>query len=129
MFEDQAGGTIFNRIVGYSNAQLINLGGSMKPMEDVTVKLDWYNIRLLQTYNIHSGDVTRNLSGQGADPVTTIKGDKSHLADEVDLNLIYDYTEDVQLGLTTGMYFPGAVYDKVNKKTASQVIGSMKVTF
>jgi len=128
MFEDQAGGTIFNRIVGYSNAQLINLGGSMKPMDDVTVKLDWYNIRLLQTFNT-AADATRDLSGIGADTDATIKGDKSHLADEVDLNLIYDYTEDVQIGLNAGMYIPGAVYDKVNKKTATQVIGSMKVTF
>ncbi|MBI5145156.1 MAG: alginate export family protein [Candidatus Omnitrophica bacterium] len=128
MFEDQAGGTIFNRIVGYSNAQVLNLGSSMKPMDDLTVKLDWHHIRILQTYNI-AADATRDLSGIGADTDITVKGDKKHLADEIDLGLTYDYTEDVQLGLTTGLYIPGAVYDKVNKKTASQVIGSMKVTF
>ncbi len=128
MFEDQAGGTIFNRIVGYSNAQLFNLGGSMKPMDDLTVKLDWYQIRILQTFN--SGRLTsRNLSGVATDPLFTVKAAKRHLADEVDLNLIYDYTEDVQLGLSAGLYIPGAVYDKVNKKNASQLIGSMKVTF
>jgi len=129
MYEDQAGGTIFNRILGYSNAQLFNLNGTAKPTEDVTVKLDYYHIRLLNTFSTYGGNITRTLSGISGDGATTIQSNERHLADELDLSLMYDYTEDVQLGLSTGMYFPGTVYDRANDAIANQVIGSMKVTF
>jgi len=128
MYEDQAQGTIFNRIVGFSNCNLFDVGAAIRPMDDVTLRLNWYHIRLLSTYNT-AADSTRRLSGIATDPTTTVVKDKRHLADEIDLGLIYNYTEDVQLGLTAGVYIPGSVYDKTNDNTASQVLGSMKVTF
>jgi hypothetical protein len=77
MYEDQAAGTIFNKIVGFSNCRLLNLGGSMKPMDDVTVKLDWYHLRLLQPFSDPAGGtsvVSRILSGvSGASNVRTGK--------------------------------------------------------
>ncbi|RKY31066.1 MAG: hypothetical protein DRP74_05630 [Candidatus Omnitrophota bacterium] len=132
MFEDQAGGTIFNKILGFSNCRLFNLGGSLRPMDDVTVKLDWYNLRMIQPFNQASGGdgtVTRILSGVASDANTTCRIGKRHLADELDLVITYDYTEDVQFVLNSGVFFPGEVFDKLNRKRASQVIGSMKVTF
>jgi hypothetical protein len=128
MYEDQAQGTIFNRIIGYSNAQLFNLSGKIKPVDDVNVSLDWYHIRILQTFNTAATN-TRKLSGIYTDTAQKVKAGKRHLADEVDLNVTYDYTEDVQFGLNAAAYIPGSVYDKDNKKTAKQFIGSMKVTF
>ncbi|MDP2923062.1 MAG: alginate export family protein [Candidatus Omnitrophota bacterium] len=125
MFEDQAGGTLFNKILGYSNAQLFNLSGSMKPMDDVTATLDYYYLRANQPFN-STGTVV--LSGVTSDPAYTMKNKKG-LGSEIDLGLKYDYTEDVQFGLGAGWFIPGSAFDKVNKKTASQVIGSMKVTF
>ncbi len=132
MFEDQAGGTIFNKILGYSNAQLLNIAGQLKPVDDVTVKLDWYHIRLVREFNdggAASGAVARTLSGVFGDPTLLVKTGKMHLADEIDLGITYDYTEDVQFGLLGGIYFPGAVYDKRDSNDATQLIGSMKVTF
>ena len=46
---------------------------------------------------------------------------------EVDLGLAYDYTSDVQLGLNYGVLKPGKAF--ITKKAASQVLGSMKVSF
>ncbi|MBN2830680.1 MAG: hypothetical protein JXL82_00160, partial [Candidatus Omnitrophica bacterium] len=52
-----------------------------------------------------------------------------HLGNAIDITATYDYTEDVQLGLTAGWFAPGKAFDTSNRRTASQVIGSMKVTF
>lgn len=125
MFEDQSGGTLFNKILSFSNVQLINLSGSMKPMDDVTATLDYYYLRANQPFN-STGTVV--LSGNIGDPAYTMKNKKT-LGNEIDVGLKYDYTEDVQFGLGAGWFIPGSAFDKVNKKTASQVIGSMKVTF
>jgi hypothetical protein len=131
MYENQSGGTLFNKIVGFSNAQILNINASAKPMEDVTLKIDYYYLRLLRPYR---GDgalapVAVNLTGVAGDPTYTMKEGKKGLGNEVDASLIYDYTEDVQLGLTAGWFIPGDAFDTNNDKTASQVIGSMKVTF
>jgi hypothetical protein len=130
MYKDQATGTLFNKILGFSNCNLINLGGSMKPMEDVTVKLDWYDLSLVQPYSDAAALIAgRHLSGIPSDTTYTMRARKHHLADEIDLGVTYDYTEDVQLGLCGAMFVPGAAFDKTNHENATQVIGSMKVTF
>jgi hypothetical protein len=125
MCEDQAGGTIFNAITGHSNINLISLSGSMVPMEDVKLTLDYYNLMLDRKF---LEGATPILSGVYSMPTYTMKN-KKHVGDEIDLKVAYDYTEDVQLGLNTGWFIPGSAFDKANHKVATQVIGSMKVTF
>ncbi|MFA6216069.1 MAG: alginate export family protein [Candidatus Omnitrophota bacterium] len=126
MFEDQAGGTLFNKILGYSNAQLLNLNGSVKPMEDLKVALNYYYIRLNNSF---TGNNLINFSGVAGDPTYAVKAGKKYLGSEIDLGVTYDYTEDVQFGLNTGIFMPGNVFVAGNNKKASQVVGSMKVTF
>ena len=101
-------------------------------MEDLKVALSYYYLRLNKPY-YNANDA--NLTGVVGDPTYTMKDGKKNLGSEVDAILTYDYTEDVQLGLNMGWFFPGAAFNKGsdnatgNKLTASQVIGSMKVTF
>ena len=52
---------------------------------------------------------------------------KRQLGDELDATITYDYTEDVQLGLTYGAFIPGVAFD--DTRCANQAIASMKVTF
>ncbi|MFA4842655.1 MAG: alginate export family protein [Candidatus Omnitrophota bacterium] len=133
MFENQAGGTLFNKILGYSNAQLYNISGSLKPLEDVTLALAYYYIRLNKAY---PDDITAwNLTGIVGDP-TYYMSDEKNLGHEFDVKLTYDYTEDVQIGLNVGWFAPGTAFKNDfttsragNNETATQVIGSMKVTF
>jgi hypothetical protein len=66
---------------------------------------------------------------------------KKYLGSEIDAIVTYDYTEDVQLALNLGWFIPGSAFYKGvenggvskdvsgNRRTASQIIGSMKVTF
>ncbi|MFA4888844.1 MAG: alginate export family protein [Candidatus Omnitrophota bacterium] len=132
MYEDQAGGTLFNKIVGYSNAQQLLVGASMKAMDDLSIGLDYYYLILNQPYTYDTpGNVKPVviLSGVAGDPTYTMKPDKHGLGHEVDLKVTYDYTEDVQFIINTGAFIPGTAFDGKNKQTASQVIGSMKVTF
>jgi len=130
MFEDQSGGTLFNKIMGFSNCQLFNLNGSIKPWDDIKIALDYYYLRLINPYtSVATTTAPVTLSGVFGDPTYRMKSGKRSLGNEVDLNLTYDYTEDVQFGLSSGAFMPAGAFDKANKKTASQVIGSMKVTF
>jgi len=121
MFEDQTLNSIPNVLFANSNMQVINLKGSMKPMEDVTVLVNYGNYRLAQ-----------KLSGSqdlGYGSGWTLTG-KKPLGNALDLSAVYDYTEDVQLALDLGWFFPGKAFDKTDgRRTANQVIGSMKVTF
>lgn len=129
MFENQAGGTLFNKILGYSNAHLINGKVSLKPMEDVTFAVDYYHLRLARAFNTDVSLLAVNLTGVVGDPTYVMVGKENTLGNEVDATLTYDYTEDVQFGLGAGWFRPGKAFNKLNKETATQVVGSMKVTF
>jgi hypothetical protein len=58
-----------------------------------------------------------------------IKGDNKNAGQELDLTLTYDYTEDVQFNLLSGMFVPGGAFIDQNSHIATEVVGSMKVTF
>jgi hypothetical protein len=139
MYENQTFGHLANAIFDQTNMSLVGLGGKMKPIEDVAVNLDYYYYWLAKAYR---GDGT----GGTAD-VIYLKNNASantyrmthnrHLGQEVDLKLTYDYTEDVQFSLLTGVFLPGNAFAKGTEVTgtnagrdaAGEVIGSMKVTF
>jgi hypothetical protein len=54
---------------------------------------------------------------------------KKFAGQEIDLTGTYDYTEDVQFKLLAGIFLPGSSFTRNSDATASEVIGSMKVTF
>lgn len=129
MYENQSGGTIFNKIMGFTNCDLINVNGSLKPdfVDDLTVTANWYHILLdepLATVNRNGYILSGIAGGQGYN----VTNDK-HFGDEIDLGLTYDYTEDVQIGLNLGWLIPGDTLQSTNDATASQAIASMKVVF
>jgi hypothetical protein len=122
MYENQTAGHIVNTLLNQTNCHIVGLTGSLKPVDDLTLKGEYYAL----WWDKKWGD------GQvGA----TVKGDsitlrhKKFIGSEVDLKAVYDYTEDVQFGLLCGMLFPGNSLDESNRSMASEVIGSMKVTF
>ncbi len=126
MYEDQAGGTLFNKILGFSNVQLFNVSGSLKPSDDVNLSLSYYYLMLNQPF---TGTNPVILSGVPNDPTYLMNADKHDLCHEVNLGVTYDYTEDVQFGLNGGAFVPGHAFADANKDIAKQVMGSMKVTF
>jgi len=45
------------------------------------------------------------------------------------LDTVYNYTEDVQIGVSAGWFFPGDVFHENNDDVASQFIGHADVNF
>lgn len=123
MFEGLTAGDIINAILPLTDCQVIGATLMAKPMDDVTLNLGYTYASLLTPGPALTGWTTN----------TTVPNllmtDKKALGNEVDLKLSYDYTEDVQLALAAGYFLPGKAFNEVNRKSASQVIGSMKVTF
>jgi len=116
MFEDQVPNSIPNVLFYNSGAQVINVKGSIKPREDFTLTAVYGNYRLAEKMTSLTGyDTTWSLNN------------KKDLGNALDLSAVYDYTEDVQLALDLGWFFPGEAFK--DDRTANQVIGSMKVSF
>ena len=127
MFYDQKLNNITYAILPFSNMSVYNLRASCKPVEDVTVSAVYgYYDQAKSTNDTLTGPFLYN--GSTTYLSTALSG-KRHLGDAIDIGATYDYTEDVQFGLTAGWFKPGKAFAVDNKKNATQLIGSMKVIF
>jgi hypothetical protein len=138
MYYDQALNSITYAIIPFTNLQVINLMGSMKPADDITLTLNYgYYLRAQKdTAGLTSpyrdslyGLYSNGLTPTGTATTTYTMVDEKYLGNALDLTATYAYTEDVQLGLTLGYFKPGSAFDERNRHTATQVLGTMKVTF
>jgi len=128
MFEDQAGGKIYNVLFQATDDNIFNANVSFKPIEDVSLRLDWTTLYLDQKLDTTTAMTLYQTGGNSFS--ATMNTDKDHLGQEIDALLTYDYTEDVQFGLNVGIFVPGKAFTKpVSKKNASQAIASCKVVF
>ncbi len=105
-----------NLLFANTDMQVIGATVSAKPMDDLMLKVRYANLALAK-----KDAIVTTLGG-----AATTAG-QAALGYEVDAGLAYDYTKDVQLGLNYGLLTPGKAF--ADKKSASQVIGSMKVSF
>ena len=123
MFEDQMPNSIVNALFPQSNVQALHVVGNIKPTEDLTLSAKYGYYMLAQKLN--------GTSIPGVYDSSYSTTDKKDVGNALDLTATYDYTEDVQLGLTFGYFNPGSAFDKSDgyKQNATQLIGSMKVTF
>ncbi len=133
MYYDQALNNITYAIIPFTNLNVINLRGSLKPADDVTLAVNYgYYMRDKKSGNMASpgndseGNAYSTKSTSGSTYSMTNKKD---LGNAIDITATYDYTEDVQLGLTAGWFIPGKAFAESNRRPASQVIGNVKVTF
>lgn len=93
-----------------NQSQLVFLG-SVQPLDSVTLKAN-YNL----FWNQAKYDVT--------DPKS-----KGFVGQEVDLSANWEYTEDVSFNLLAGWFVPGTVYDRKTNAVATDVVGSVSVSF
>jgi hypothetical protein len=123
MYENQTFGAIANAEFNQTNSHILGGIVTMKPVNDITLKGEYYAFWWDKRF------------GDGAPAVSVATGEiltmtnKKFAGQEVDLTATYDYTEDVQFSILGGMLLPGSSFAKVNRNTAGEVIGSMKVTF
>ena len=103
-----------NDTSGATNRHYLYFDASAKPMQDVTL---W-------------GRYTHSMFDQSPRP-----GRSKDAGDEVDVKVLYDYTEDVQLGVFGGWFLPGKYYSgEVNSAVRSNDLawtagGGAKVKF
>lgn len=133
MFEDQSINSITNAIFPNTNVRYAVLRGDLKPLEDVTVSGAWGYYWLDRPM---AGGFIPSIYGSTGLGAYMQSGER-YLGQALDVTATYDYTEDVQFGLTFGYFNPGdalqhapaAGLEARQKTNATQVIGSMKVTF
>jgi len=140
MFEDQTAGRLINAIMGFSNSHLACVNLKAKPVEDIGLSLDYVMGFFAKRYPEGRQAILSGVTGAR----NFRMGKTSYIGSEVDLTVTYDYTEDVQLSLLYGIFMPGkSINDGYalpagnvgdfnrhrERANASEVIGSMKVTF
>jgi hypothetical protein len=119
MMEDLTPADIANVLFPNTNIQMWGATVAAKPMTDVGASLRFAAMRSVKELAFFSNSWN----------TYAMDGNQRDLGKELDLHLTYDYTEDVQFGLMGGIFAPGKAFAPENRKDATQVIGSMKVTF
>jgi len=134
MFEGQGGGTIYNSLFNLTDMNIVALGASFSPLQDVTAAFKWSDLwtaeRLTPTNSltILQPDYVGPL-GYLTPPVG-LDDKKRGLGNESDVNINYAYTEDVSFGLSLGWFVPGNAFKPADMtKTASQAIADVRVAF
>lgn len=102
-----------------TNHQHFAVSGGLSPMDDLSIDATYYWFWTAEDF----------LTG------TTNRGDE--VGSEIDVNVTYNYTEDVTFGLGFAWFIPGGIYDSYNivatggstNDTATQVTGSVGVVF
>ena len=104
-----------------TNAKIAQVSFGIKPVEKLAIDIDYYTFEADQA---------------ATSPYYIEKeADNRKLGNELDLAVTYDYTEDVQFGLTCAVFNPGKQikdlndYYDLDTAQAQAVIGSVKVTF
>ena len=126
LYEDQTKGIIadflFDGVGGgvNSNCRIINANVTVQPMQDLTASVDYYKFIL-------DKELAASAHPGGNTSATMVINDD--LGEELDIALSYDYTEDVQLGLTAAWFDPGKAFDGGNDDGATEVVGSIAVAF
>jgi len=130
MFENQTNGHIINALFPQSNAHNIDAMAKFSPIEDVWLQLDYVYLLMAKASSISGVMDMNDYDGSGY----YFNAGKKALGQEIDVNLIYNYTEDVQLGLLCGWFFPGKAIASESSgskqgETAAEAIASCKVSF
>lgn len=95
----------------FTNQHQVIFLGSLQPIESLTLKGN-YNLFWNQERFDANVSKTNGFVGQ-----------------EIDLQANWDYTEDVSFGVLAGWFFPGEVYYDGQDDIATDLVGSVKVSF
>jgi hypothetical protein len=142
MFENQTFGRIHNALFNQTNQHIAGINATLKPFQDITVKGEYYGYWVAKTAQDYTklGVPARTAARPLATQNLWITKEGS-LGQELDVTFTYDYTEDVQFKLMGDVFWAGNVFSSSGEpntpmarggksdNAASEVLGSMKVTF
>lgn len=126
MFEDQTGGEIINLILPHTNSYTLKAYFFTYLQKKLNFLLSYTSTFLAQhhystRYPIADGPAYLNYY--------YTEPNHRHLADEVDCKFTYDYSENTQFVLDTGIVMPGGLLASENNNTGYSLRLSAKVTF
>ncbi len=135
MFENQSGGKIYNSLFQLTNSHIFEVALTANPLEDVTAKLTYTKMLLDKKIDIRNAG--QGVSGLRAFSMLQPDGaaiqphvsSSKDVGEEIDLDVTYDYTEDVTLSVSGGIFIPGKFFEAINDDVASQVISGISVAF
>jgi len=117
-YENQNSGKIYDFWFSPYNSHVNCLALQVNPMEDVTTKLSWTNLKLDKG---SAGWLT---------PLGSTLTNNKNLGNEIDLDVKYAYTEDVTIGANLGWFMPGKAFAKPERdQVATQAIVNVNVNF
>lgn len=131
-FEAQGGGTIYNSLFSLTDLIIHSFSLQASPMEDVTAKVSVHGLWKEKELNRGAAGVqsfTLLRPDGGTAPILFAKAGETFLGKEIDLDLTYDYTEDVSIGASFGYFLPGTLFDQRNDNSAKQVLVNLNVAF
>jgi len=109
-----------------NNQHQVLVYGNVMPTDSITVdgKLGFF-------WQQHYRTVDPVLLDPGATggPADVAGKRKTFLGTELDLGVTWDYTEDVSFGLLAAWFFPGAFYYDQSDSTATDLVGTVKLSF
>lgn len=132
MFENQTAGHIINALYPSSNSHNLDFMVKFNPIEDVWVQLDVVHQLMAKASSQNGQQALNDYEPSGGNYFNRKQTD---IGQEVDINVVYNYTEDVQFGLLAGWFWPGKAYRATDndglmqKTTAVEAIASCKVSF
>jgi len=100
----------------FTNQHQVIFSGSLQPIDSLTLKAN-YNLFWNQEAYLANGVAVDSAKTQG------------FIGQEVDFQANWDYTEDVSFGLLAGWFMPGEVYFDNRNDIATDVVGTVKVSF
>jgi len=124
----QGAGTIYRAIFPMSDENIVSAGASIAPLEDVTAAVTWSGLWTPSRFDNAQNPLTL-LQPDGTTVTEQVNKNAYWLGNETDINLTYNYTEDVTFGLNVGWFVPGDVFTANNHDTAEQAIANVGVKF
>lgn len=95
----------------FSNQHQVIFMGSIQPIDSLLLKANY------------------NLFWNQEDYVIATSKSGGFVGQEIDLTANWDYTEDVSFGLLAGWFVPGEVYYDGQNDVATDIVGTVKVSF
>jgi hypothetical protein len=113
-------GTTQGMTPGTTNQHQVLMRGTIEPMDDVTIEGTYALFWLYSEF--------------ARDQVNTNTNKNMFVGQEIDVNVTWDYTEDVSFGLLTGWFFPGSAFssdlqNQGNRTPATSVVGTVQLSF
>ncbi len=123
-YPSRANYVISNSDAAFTNQHQVVFSGSIQPIESLTLKGNYNLFWTVEDYFYDTGRVGA-ATNANADP----RNLGGFIGQEIDLQANWDYTEDVSFGLLTAWLVPGTKVYRNADKVATDVVGSVKVSF